>query len=195
MTAELTSNSHFLKLLQKEDFSSIKPGIGRHHLSMNGIELRAHNGAYPFSMFSEDVSGTARFSEGRMEGNAIHSRGDHYSGSGDPQLHISFAHQNVHRFRFAIDQDGGGVPIEYFDKNNQLITKRALNAGWVDFALPYELSRDVSIAKVVIYLGSVEFAGPTVDSFEIFEWTPYSGIPIIPTTGASEPHEGASIWH
>jgi len=193
------TSTHYLNLIAKEDFSSLKPLSNYNGQILKGIKLAPMSSGYTFTIRNDAIAPhSSRFSEGRIEGTGIYLKGDHFTEGSPQELHILFLHPYVHRFRFAIDQSGGGAPIEYLDNKGKVLARSALNVGWVDFTLDYDQSLLTSIAKVVIYLGNMGHYGPTLDSFEIFQWEPYAGIPIIPTGGdgvSTEPCDvSAIVW-
>lgn len=199
MSVELANSSHFLKLIHKEDFNSLKPGFRYPRLDRGNFSLEVQTTAIqPITFLSKFVTkeSSSFFVEGRMEEGAIYLKGDHATETGEHFVHIKFGNHTVHRFRFAVDQSGGGrIPVRYMDKRGALIESRFLNAGFNDFTVPFESSQDTRIDEVIISMGVVGHYGPTLDTFEIFQWLPYGSDLTAPGGSAESEPQPPSQWH
>ena len=140
--------------------------------------MEAHNlnGDHNFGLKSFDTTefNENEYIEGQLEGNAIVCTGDHYSEGNSAELRVFLKPENVHRIRFAVSpfRYQNISHFEFYEPSGNLLKRIDVRAGWIDFEVPFQDSKNVSIARVSVYF-KIDFGSPVVDSFEMWHWTPY----------------------
>lgn len=178
---KVESETHYLKLIGKEDFNSLKPARNGFTLDLDYFVMEAHNHSNPnenykfllesynVTEFSED-----RYVEGQLEGIAIACRGSNENESESGELRVLLKSENVHRLRFAVSPFTNHYidHFEFYDPSGKLLGSIEGRDGWIDFQVPFEDSMSASISQMSIFF-EIYFGSTVVDSFELWQWTPY----------------------
>lgn len=170
------SDTHYLKLIGKEDFNSVKRlPQGYASLDLEYFRMETHNldGGYDIGLASYNTN-EHLYVEGQFEGNVIACDGDHFSEGSSGELRIFFKPENVHRVRFAVSPFScrNISYFEFYGPSGNSLKRIEARSGWINFEVPFQDSKNVSIARVSVYF-FVDFGSPVVDSFEMWQWKPY----------------------